>query len=157
MNAIVFGSGVACAAVLLLSILKSPSDLQIYVAALFSTLGLVLLIIVFLTLSMYHSNLLYNIVMWVIFAVSFGIVLIMDEVFLVSCLAKTVSSRIQTIAESIRLSMNRLAALLALLTASFLFEWIKVVACFYIIVCIITLTLFVLRRKVLMHPTIKIY
>ena len=94
--------------------------------------------------------------MWAVFAIAFALVILMEEVFLVACLANLTSSRVQTFAESVRLSMNRLGALVSLLTAAFLYEWITIVGCVYIgIVLIITICL-CMRRNVLKNPSIII-
>ena len=157
MNFIVLGSGSASVAFVLLVIIKKPSDRQVFVLALIAMVAYVLLNIYFITLYIYHGHIAYNIFMCVIFAVSFSVVTIAEEVFLIGCMAKLVSSRIQTISESIRLSMNRIGTVPALLTAALVFQWIYIIGCVYIVICIIFFILLILRRKILSRPSIKLY
>ena len=156
LNLVVLGSGLASVGLVLIVILKKPSDQQVFLATLFAMVAYVLLLVNFITLVIRHGNQAYNVFMCLIYAVSFAIVTIMEEVFLIGCLAKLVSSRIQTLSESIRLSISWLGALPALLTAALIFEWIQIVGCVYIGICIVFFILLVLRRNILARPTVKL-
>ena len=157
MNFVVLGSGLSSVAFVILVILKKPSDRQVFVLALTAMVAYVLLNIYFITLYVYHGHIAYNIFMCVTFVVSFPVVIIAEEVFLIGCLAKLVSSRIQTTSESIRLTMNRIGTMPALLTAALVFQWIEIIGCVYIVICVIFFILLILRRNILSRPSIKLY
>lgn len=156
LNIIVLCAGLSCFISLLFLSWKPPSDNVIFILAVLSIIFLSALIGVFTFLYFYHNQFEVSIFMWVIYDIGFGIVIVMEEIFFIGCLAKMVSSRIQTYTESVRLSMSRLGALTGLLTSATLFEWMKVVGPMYIAISVILACLMIFRRKNLQRPTLII-
>ena len=111
---------------------------------------------VYIALSIYHKNIVFDIVMWMIYVFCFSMTVIMEDLFLVLYLSKMVSSKYQTSSEGIRRSMTRLGALLALSSSPFLFRWLEAVCSIYIGIIFIMLCLLVIRRKTISNPTIII-
>ena len=156
LNGIVFGFGCISAVILGIMSLKSFSDRMLYNLSIVCMIALALMELIFIYMRFRHSQMYVNIVLWIIWGTLFAIVVIMDEVFLVGVMAKMTSSKVQTFSESLRLSMSRFGALLALLTSAALFEWIEYVCGVGVIVSLLTLVILVMRRKTLRAPVICI-
>ena len=148
--------GVACVVPCAVLTCVTITDRHMYFIALACVVSLCLMESVFMVLSVYNSNKVLGYVCWLLFAVLYAVLIIMEEVFLVGCLAKMVSSRIQTFADSIRLTMYRLGALIALLTSALIFQWIEIVGWVHIAVIIAGFSLMVIRRETFMNPKIII-
>ena len=127
-----------------------------YIAAMGCISSLSVMELIFIVLSNYNKNQVFDYIAWTVFSLLYAFLVVMEEVFLVGCLAKMVNSNIQTFADSIRLTMYRLGALIALLTSALLFQWIEVVGFVHITVIVIGFTLMLIRRKAFMNPTIII-
>ncbi|XP_057289463.1 uncharacterized protein LOC130612180 [Hydractinia symbiolongicarpus] len=156
LNIIVLCGAITCFISMFYFSWRTPSDGVLFILAVLSTIFLTVLIGVLTFLYFYHSRLSINIFMWVVYDIGFGILIILEEIFFIGCLAKMVSSRIQTYAESVRLSMSRLGALTGLLTSATLFEWMKVVGPIYMAMSLLLACLIILRRKRLQRPTLLI-
>ncbi|XP_066924052.1 uncharacterized protein [Clytia hemisphaerica] len=156
LNGIVFGFGCISAVILGIMSLKSFSDRMLYNLSIICMIALALMELIFIYMRFRHSQMYINIVLWIIWGTLFAIVVIMDEVFLVGVMAKMTSSKVQTFSESLRLSMSRFGALLALLTSAALFEWIEYVCGVGVIVSLLTLVILIKRRKSLRAPVICI-
>lgn len=157
MNGIVFGAGTLCALMLAVLSWKPLSEGATYYLSIFSTFGLALLSGVFICLSWKHDNVTMNICLFVLYGCSFAFVSVMEEIFMIGCMAKMVSSRIQTFSESIRLSMSRLGALTALLTSPILYEYIHIVGYVNIGLIAIAFVMFLSRAKMLKSPRTIIF
>lgn len=156
LNGIVFGFGCISAVILGIMSFKSFSNKTLYYLSIVCMLALAVMELIFIYMRFHHKNAYVNIVLWIIWGTLFAIVVIMDEVFLVGVMAKMTSSKIQTFTESLRLSMSRFGALLALLSSASLFQWVEYVCCAGVVVCALTLVMLIRRRKTLKAPTICI-
>ena len=156
LNGIVFGTGSVCTLTFLIFTWKPLSDKNMFILAVISTASCAIIESIFIVLSYYNKRLFLNIIMWCIFVTAFAVLVIMEEVFLVACFAKLVSSRIQTFSESYRRSASRLGALIAFSSSALMFQWILYVGCLYIFIICILVCLLINRRKVLMNPEVII-
>ena len=156
LNGIVFGFGCISAVILGIMSFKSFSNKTLYYLSIVCMIALAVMELIFIYMRFYHRNAYVNIVLWVVWGTLFAIVVIMDEVFLVGVMAKMTSSKIQTFTESLRLSMSRFGALLALLSSASLFQWVEYVCCAGVVVCLLTMVMLIRRRKTLKSPTICI-
>ena len=153
---ITIGIGVACVVPCIILTFVTISDRQMYIAAMGCILSLSLMETIFIVLSEYNSNQVFDYIAWTVFSFLYAFLVVMEEVFLVGCLAKMVNSKIQTFADSVRLTMYRLGALIALMTSALIFQWIEMVGFVHIGVILIGFVLMVVRRKSFMHPQVII-
>lgn len=156
LNGIVFGFGCISAIILGIMSFKSFSDKTLYNLSIVCMIALALMELIFVYMRFNHSNNYVNMALWTVWGTFFAIVVIMDEVFLVGVMAKMTSSKVQTFTESLRLSMSRFGALLALLSSASLFQWVEYVCGVGVVVCLLTLVLLVRRRKTLKSPVLCI-
>ena len=156
LNILILASGVTCIIAMIGFLFLNLKDRTIYIMGVFATLGLAVMITVFIVQSEYSSITTMRIIFWIVWSVTYGLVIINEEVFLVNCLAKLVSSDIQTVSESARISMARIGALLGLSASPFLFHWFKTVSLVYITMAVTFCVVLLLRRKTLSAPKITI-
>ena len=157
MNGIMLGSGCASGIILLMIVYKPLSDKSIFRLSVIASCALGVLELLFTTIKFYHSSMVFNVFVWVIFAVFNALALTIEEIFLIECMARMVSARIQTTVESIRLSFSRIGALLALLTSAYLLQWIEIVGSLFAGLAFLGAIMLIVRRKTLREPKIIIY
>ena len=156
MNFILLVLGIVATITFLLLVLKTPSGKIMFYFVLCSVFANAVIEAIYIALSIYHKNVVFDVTMWVMYVFCFSMTVIMDDLFLVLFLSKMVSSRYQTSSEGIRRSMTRLGALFALSSSPFLFRWLEAVCSVYIGIIFIMLCLLVIRRKTISNPTIII-
>ena len=101
MNIILFSIGAVYVITFLIFTFKSFPNNSMYIINLLSVVALAIHVSIFMVLSKYNNFVSLNIVMWVIYCVSFGLIAMNAYVFLPSLLARMVTSDIQTFSESI--------------------------------------------------------
>ena len=156
LNGIVFGFGCISAVVLLLLSWNKFSDKTMYKLSLVCVAALAVMEVIFGSMKLFHQNLYLNILLWIVWGTLFAIVVVMDEVFIIGILAKMTNSNIQTFNESLRLSMTRAGALVALISSGMLFQYVEYLCFAGIIFCVITFFLLVWRRSFFQNPTLII-
>ena len=77
-----------------------------------------------------------------------------EEVFLIGTLAKMVSSDIQTFSESIRAAMCNVGAIVALLTAALVYDWVITASVVYIGIVVTAIMAMIWRRNYLQNPSV---
>lgn len=97
-----------------------------------------------------------DVCLWAMFCVLFACQIIYEDVFLVNAIAKMVSSKYQTFADSIRLSFSRLGALSGMLSAPFLFKYLTIAGLIVIGIILSGCFILVVRRKTFQNPAIII-
>ncbi|XP_057292132.1 uncharacterized protein LOC130614710 [Hydractinia symbiolongicarpus] len=157
LNLIVLLTGVSCIASCIILIFKTPVDKTIYLLAIFSTISIIFSESTFMVLSYISNCLPLSITLWIIFGISYCFLIVTEEIFLVGCLAKMVSSHIQTYVDSIRLTMYRLGGLAALATSALIFDYILIVGTVHVVLVVIGITLLIYERHALRYPKIIIY
>ena len=86
----------------------------------------------------------------------YALLIVMGEVFLVSCLARIVDSNIQAFVDSVRLSAYHYGLLIVLLTAPLIFRWIHIAGPIHLSVILLAFVLLLTGRKFFMNPEIII-
>ena len=157
LNILVFGYGLAAVAILLSISCRPLNDKTMVYFSIVCTLSVTVLMLIVVTFKLYHTNLIFNIILWVLYGILNAVVIVMEEIFLIGVMAKMTSSSVQVFTESIRLSATRTGALLALLSAAALFPYLH-----YFCTCVAVLTfmgtlLLMYRRKSLQSPKILIH
>ena len=153
LNICVFGAGSCCAAILILYMWRPLSDYKMFFLVLITLFGISIVNISFIILKYFQAKVLI-ITLSVIFMLSFACAGIVPDVFLTNTLSKMVSSRHQTFVDSIRTSMNATGSLLALATATYVFQYLEIFASIYVIITLILGCMFMGRRKSLIIPKI---
>lgn len=156
LNWIIIGVGVSCTIPCLILAFVTISDKFMYVMAMGCILSLAVMESIFIMLPRFNNNLTFDYLVWSVFCMLYALLVVMEEVFLVGCLAKMVTSSIQTFTDSIRLTMYRLGALVALMTSALVFQWIEIVACVHIVIILIGFIILYVRREGFMNPKIII-
>ena len=156
LNGIVFGFGCISAVILLLLSWKQFDDQAMFKLSLICVLCLGLMEVIFGSMKLFKQPLYVNVVLWVVWGTLFAVVVVMDEVFLIGILAKMTSSRIQTFNESLRLAMTRAGALIALVTAAMLFEYVEYLCLAGVVFSVVVFMVLVCRHKTFKNPTLII-
>ena len=145
LNIIMLCAGAVCVVCMFLFTWKPPSEKVLYYLAIFSTGFLIVLILSYVILSYWNKSLTFNILMLAIFCFGLG------------CLAKMVSSDIQTFSDSVRNSIGNLGALIALSTSALIFDWVLYVGSVYVFFVCVSTILLICRRKNLSNPIVIIF
>ena len=156
LNILVFGYGLAAVGVLLFLSCRPLNDTMMVYFSIVCTLSVTVLLLIVVTFKLYHSNLTFNIVLWVLYGILTAVVMVMEEIFLIGIMAKMTGSSVQTFTESIRLSATRTGALLALLSAAALFPYLHYFCTSVAVLTFMGALLSMYRRKSLQSPKILI-
>ena len=157
LNIIIFYYGFAAVCIMLLLSYRPLSNHDMVYFSILCTLSVTVLLLIVVTFTLYHTNLVLNIILWVVYGTLTAVVVVMEEIFLIGIMAKMTSSSVQAFTESIRLAASRSGALMALLSAAPVFPYLH-----YFCVCLATLTfigavVLFCRRKPLQNPKILIH
>ena len=157
LNITTFGAATAAVGGCILIIVKTFSDKQIYYMSLCCMLGFIMMEISYIFLKNFHQvSVSVDVCLWAMFCVLFACQIIYEDVFLVNAIAKMVSSKYQTFADSIRLSFSRLGALSGMLSAPFLFKYLTIAGLIIIGIILSGCFILVVRRKTFQNPAIII-
>ena len=152
-NAVMFGSGMASCAIMVVLVKKPPSvhyNVAIGMAG-FATMAFMELL--YIIVIKFHYNLPVVVAAWSLYALSFGIIALVEEIFLVSAMALFVPSNVQSFAESLRQTMSRIGTVTALMTSGWLFHH-QVLVCYVLVaVMIVMIAITIARRRQLRNPT----
>lgn len=158
LNGILLGEALASMLPCSVFAFKKFTDRQMFyiaVISIFSYSFIALFQIIFVKLSRGYFEL--NIVMFVIYCLLFANVMVIKDVFLGVSLVKMVSSKYQSLGDSIRTFSSRIGSLLALMTSPYILDRIEIINSFYIAIILMFGVLLVLRRRTLKSPTVIIY
>ena len=156
LNIIVLGYGIASVGVMLVLSRWPLNDHAMVYFSIFCSVSVSVMLLIFLAFKLYHTNLVFNIILWVIYGVLVAMVVVMEEIFLIGIMAKMTSSTVQSFTESIRLAASRSGALLALLTTAAAFEYLEYVCTALAIITFLGGILLYWRRKPFQEPKILI-
>ena len=87
-----------------------------------------------------------NILLWVVFCLCYSNIMILKDIFLGGFLAKMLCSKVQASGDSLRLSCQRVGAMIALLLSPLLYDYMKLVGGVYIGIVLILLVAMIMRR-----------
>ncbi|XP_047145550.1 uncharacterized protein LOC124818587 isoform X1 [Hydra vulgaris] len=152
MNISFFGVSGICALMLLLFIWKPVSDKNMIILLIISLVGFCIVSTGFIVLSYFPFNKALNVVLCIIYMVSFGGAPIIVDVFFVNTLSKMVKSNILTFVDSIRYSMFSAGAFLGFIFSPFMFDYVITFGTMYITVMIIIGIMFTVRNKHFINP-----
>ena len=152
LNIVIFGTGISCVLACFFLIRFPFSSKYSYIIAVICLLCFAVMIGTLIVIVRYKSNLIVTVTNWVLFCILFGSQVVIEDVFLVACIAGMVSSRIQTFMDTVRLSASRIGALIALSTSALLYEWMAYVGCAYIFIITLNIFAFSYRRTSLVNP-----
>ena len=152
LNIVIFGTGITCVLACFFLIRFPFSSKYSYIIAVICLLCFAVMIGTLIVIVRYKSNLIVTVTNWVLFCILFGSQVVIEDVFLVACIAGMVSSRIQTFMDTVRLSASRIGALIALSTSALLYEWMAYVGCAYIFIITLNIFAFSYRRTSLVNP-----
>ena len=157
LNIIIFYYGFAAVVIMLLLSYRPLSNHHMVYFSILCTLSITVLLLIVVTFTLYHTNLVLNIILWVVYGTLTAVVVVMEEIFLIGIMAKMTSSSVQAFTESIRLAASRSGALMALLSAAPVFPYLH-----YFCACLATLTfigaaVLFCRRKPFQNPKILIH
>ena len=157
LNIIIFYYGFASVGIMLFLIYRPLSNHHLVYFSICCTVSVTLLLLIVVTFKLYHTNLVLNIILWVVYGTLTAIVVVMEEIFLIGVMAKMTSSSVQAFTESIRLAASRTGALMALLSAAPVFPYVHYFcACLGILTSVGSVLLFY-RRKPFQNPEILIH
>ena len=156
LNVVIFGTGITCVLACFFLIRFPFSSKYSFIIAVTCLLCFAVMIGTLIVIVRYKSNLIVSVTNWVLFCILFGSQVIIEDVFLVACIAAMVSSRIQTFMDTVRLSASRIGALIALSTSALLYEWMAYVGCAYIFIITLNIFAFSYRRTSLVNPKTQI-
>lgn len=156
LNAIVLGTGIFSIIPCLVLIFKKFSDRQMFWISTICVGFLACITCIYITLAFYKTTPVINIVLWALYDLLFSNIMIIKDIFLSGFLAKMLSSNIQSMGDSLRLSSQRLGAIAALLLSPTLYAYMKVVGFIYIGIVLILVCLMISRRKTLSNPKVVI-
>lgn len=144
--------GLSC----IMIIYKKIPDRWIFNTALIGIGGYFLNILVQMAWISYPKNLILNVILSVIFCITFSNVLIVKDVFLGGFFAKMVSTKYQSYADSIRLIFARLGAIVASIATPYVVSILNIVGWVYLVLILLLGLFLVFRRKTLQKPTVLV-
>eukprot|EP00111_Clytia_hemisphaerica_P004666 TCONS_00013402-protein len=97
-----------------------------------------------------------NVALWVTYPFMMSPIAIVDEIFMMSVLAKMVPSKIQSFSESVRLMCSRFGATLGLFTAAFAFEHILYVCPLFMAISLVLMLFLIWRKEHFQNPRMVI-
>ena len=157
LNVVVLGEGISCVIPCIILIRYNISDKYMYFIVAGCMLSFGYMEIMYMWLSYFSDILILDVFLWVIFCVLDTFLLIVEEVFLVGCLANMVGSSIQVFSDGVRLTMYRLGSLLALTTSALVFDQILIVGSVHLFIIAVCLVGLYIRRKSFSNQRILIY
>ena len=156
-NAIMLSTGLVAIFPCIFLIFKTISDKYIFCISAVSISAFGLLQIIQMVWAFKCGNAVTNIVLGVIYGLLFADIVIIRDVFVGSFLSKMVTSRHQALADSIRIVVSRMGAIVAMCSAVYALGKIEIVGSVYIGLVVILQILLILRRRTIKHPSIIIY
>ena len=118
--------------------------------------AVVMVQLIFTVMFHYNKNFILNIFLWIIFCTMYIFIAAVEEVFLVSTLARMVSSKYQVFADGFRLTLFRMGGVVAFSTSPLIFDKMDIVSYIHISVIMVFLVILIIRRESFKHPTIVI-
>ena len=97
-----------------------------------------------------------NVFLAVVYSMMFTVLVLIRDVFVGSFLAKMVSSRHQSTADSIRNAVSRIGAIVAIMSAPYVLDKIEIVGSVVIVFIVFLALLLFARRKTMKNPVIVI-
>ena len=155
-NLVFVGFGIASLVPLSIVLVAEVTNELMYYVALTSQVAMVLIDVINLVLFEYNKDQILDVCLWVVFCVLSSILILTQEIFLVSVMAQMVGSRYQVLADGIRLTFFRIGSGIALSTSVLIFEYLKDAVPINIGLVLISLILLIVRRKILMDSHIII-
>ena len=155
-NVILTGLSISAIVTMFIFAWLRPSTKSIFYVALCAQVMFIVFEAIFLIFWWRLVDRVGNIFLWAIFVAIYGIPIIVEEVFLVSTLAKLVTSRHQIMTDSIRLIFYRLGAECATLTSGVLYRCFDFVVPVHVCVIFAALCLLVMRRRTYQDPKLVI-
>ncbi|XP_065651030.1 uncharacterized protein LOC105849173 isoform X2 [Hydra vulgaris] len=141
-----------CVFMLLIFIWGRLSDKKLIILFILSLVGFSTVSVSFIILSHFPDSKCLNIILCIVYMVSFAGTPIVIYVFFISTLAKMVNSNILAFVDSIRSSVHSMGALLAFSFSAFIFDYIEVFGTLYAVILITIGILFILRKKHITNP-----
>ena len=136
---------------------KTFTDIQVFYMSLVSICAYGVVQVIQIVFVFYSRNFIINVVLSVVFCLLFSNVMIIKDVFLRGFLAKMISSKYQSLGDSVRLTASRIGSITALLSAPFALEQIDIIGWIYIGALLFLGILLLVRRKTLGNPKIIIH
>ncbi|XP_047146537.1 uncharacterized protein LOC105843764 [Hydra vulgaris] len=152
MNITVFGSSGFSAIILLLSMWRPFSDKKMIFLLIASLACFCIIGAGFIILTHFPNYKTLNIVLCIVYMISFGGAAIVFDVFFVNTLAKMVSSNVQTFVDSVRNSMFSAGAFLAFSCSPFMFDYVEIFGTFYDVIMVIIGIMFLVRKNQFIYP-----
>ncbi|XP_047144750.1 uncharacterized protein LOC124818235 [Hydra vulgaris] len=153
-NICFFGMSGICVILLLVFVWRPVSDENMILLLFISLGGFCIVSAGFIILSYFPFNKALNIVLCIIYMISFGGAPITTDVFFINTLSKMVKSQVLTFVDSIRYSMFSAGAFLGFIFAPFMFDYVITFGTLYIVVMIIVGIMFFVRKKGFTNPTV---
>ncbi|XP_012564955.2 uncharacterized protein LOC105849173 isoform X1 [Hydra vulgaris] len=141
-----------CAFMLLIFIWGRLSDKKLILLFIISLVGFSTVSVSFIILSHFPFSKCLNIILCIIYMVSFAGTPIVIYVFFISTLAKMVNSNILAFVDSIRSSIHSMGALLAFSFSAFIFDYVEIFGTLYAVIMITIGILFIIRKKHIINP-----
>ncbi|XP_047130893.1 uncharacterized protein LOC105849736 [Hydra vulgaris] len=152
MNICLFGVSGICVIMLILFIWKPMSHNSLIILLIISLVGYCIVSTGFIVLSYFPFNKALNVILCIIYMVSFGGAPIINDVFFVNALSKMVKSNILTFVDSIRNSMFSAGAFLGFIFAPYMFDFVLTFGTLFVLVMIIIGIMFIVRNKHFINP-----
>ena len=98
-----------------------------------------------------------DIVMWLLFCLCYGVIGMTKEVAFAQTLGLMVTSHVQNLSEGVRYAVLRLGSSLALIGAAFVFPYMGVAGCVYLVVLLVMLLMVCVGRGTLIEPQVVLH
>ena len=153
LNGVLFASASCIAApIIILSFLRI-SDAKIFMLAVIVVFSYVVVQLIVIRLKVYNEYLVLNVLLMIVACILQANVMLVEDVFIGVFLAKLVSSKYQSLADSIRVFASMLGLITAIISGPLLFNYIEIVGTIFICITLVMVALLLARRKKLADPT----
>ena len=156
LNAIVTASGVSCLGPCIFLMYRKFTDTQLYHIGIVCLIMYAVIQLIFFAMSLYRSNFALLVVYWALYCLCISAATIVKDVIICSFLAKMVSSSIQSVMDSIRLSVTNMGAVIAMVSAPFALEKLQYVSIVNFFIILLIVAMVVVRKKTLTNPQVII-
>ena len=109
--------------------------------------------LIVIILKVYNEYLVLNVLLMIVACILQASVMLVEDVFIGVFVAKLVSSKYQSIADSIRVFANMLGLITAIISGPLIFNYIEIVGAIFICINLVMVALLLARRKTLADPT----
>ncbi|XP_065651411.1 uncharacterized protein LOC136079536 isoform X2 [Hydra vulgaris] len=145
-----------CAILLIRFIYRPFSDEKMMIITVLSLVGFCFVSAGFIILSYIPDNKALNILMSIIYMISYAGAPIITDVYFVITLAKMVNLNVLTFVDSVRSSGFTAGAMMAFSFSAFIFDYVAIFGTLYIVIMVVIAILFICRKKHFINPKLII-